>query len=85
MDGIFARGNQDCCDCNKNNEWGRQQLEQHIGTKGSVYHRALGSLLHDLYDDCDVNDFLYRDGNFFEGKLASKGNKHNTVSHPVKR
>ena len=85
MDWIFLFGKQDCCDCNNNNEWGRQSLEQQIGTKGSWYHRALGSLIHALYDDCDVNDFLYIDGDISEGKLASKGNNQYTFSHHVKR
>ena len=85
MDGIFLRGKQNCCDCKKKNEWGRQQFEKHIGTKGSWYHQALGSLMHALYYDCDVNYFLYRDGDISEGKLASKENKNNTVSHILKR
>ena len=85
MDGIVLNGKQDCYDRNKKNEWGRQPLEKHIKTKGSWYHRALGSLMYVLYDDCDVNGFLYRDGDISEVKMVCKGNKHHTVSHLVKR
>ena len=82
MDGIFMNDKQNCCNCNRKREWGRHDLEQHIGTKVSWYHRALGSLLHELYDDCDVNEFLYRDGDILDGKLE---HKVPTVSHLVKR
>ena len=82
MDWIFLNGIQDCCDCNKKNEWVLNSLEQHIGTKGSWYHRALGSLLHALYDDYDVNEFLYRDGDILDGKLDRKVT---AVSHLIKR
>ena len=78
-------GKQDCCNCKKKNEWGRQPLEQHIATKGSWYHRDLGSLMHALYYDCYVNDFLYRDGDILDGKLDLKENNHTTVSHLIKR
>ena len=44
--------------CKIKREWDKNALKQHIKTRKTWYHRALNTLIHSIYDNCDQSCFI---------------------------
>ena len=78
MTSIFEKGEDDCCVCKIKREWDKNALKQHINTKKTWYHRALNTLIHSIYDNCDQSCFLIPERDI---SSSTKNIEHKKKSH----